>query len=654
MAFVAQDMSVSTLLERVDSRDIRLPEIQRDYVWKSSQIAWLLDSLYRGYPSGSLLLWESDTEVTEKNVASGVAAASVTRPQYLLDGQQRLTSLHRVFTGHENAKVVFNVETEKFQLGSVATRKDPRWVPVQSLLRGDFKAAHRRALLEAFPHLDEDLLEDRIAAVGKIRDYKYRVEILQHMTYEEVTEIFVRVNSRGKNLTRGDLALATLTAKYPGFYDRIRDRADLNASLGYPQLGISTLTRALALYGTSRGSLAGIGSATNDEIDAGWDIVVRGTDHLLSLLRNNLDLGADTLLPSINALIPLIGLLGMRDQHQPLSPDDGKAVLYWLLVASLTSRYTGPVDTLLAQDKKALIERGLAGLYENLGLGGRYRITADYLVGRSLSSAAFMMSFLAARSAGATDWWTATKIGLDGTGKFRIEYHHIHPQATLRKTYGKAQINDLANIAFISEQANKRISSRSPAVYFPELDPAELGRHFIPLDDDLRTADRYLDFIAARRRILADAINEFLDSWSPAFLTTRTAEQATTPTKVDLVLFADHEPERGTLRVTVESPDGLWEADLPVATLLAALSDVENGIATQLDLPNGDAVPVINTEDGVSIELGPIRLDGPIGDWKDLLDREFAEVLPLSEMGTPRGWPEPQLGLIEFHVRECD
>ncbi len=93
MGFVAQDMSVSTLLERVGSRDIRLPEIQRDYVWKSSQIAWLLDSLYRGYPSGTLLLWESDEEVAEKNVSSAVAGVSVTRPQYLLDGQQRLTWL---------------------------------------------------------------------------------------------------------------------------------------------------------------------------------------------------------------------------------------------------------------------------------------------------------------------------------------------------------------------------------------------------------------------------------------------------------------------------------------------------------------------------------------------------------------------------------
>jgi hypothetical protein len=647
-------MSVSTLLERVENRDIRLPEIQRDYVWKSNQIAGLLDSLYRGYPSGTLLLWESDDEVAEKNIDSAVAATSVTRPQYLLDGQQRLTSLHRVFSGHPKAKVVFNVETEKFQLESVATKKDARWVPVQRLLRGDFKAADKRALREAYPDLDEDRLDDRITAVGKIQEYKYRVEILQHMPYEEVTEIFVRVNSRGKTLTRGDLALATLTAKYPGFYDKIKSRADKNGDLGYKQLGISTLTRALALYGTSSGSLSGIASTSNDEIDTGWAIVVRGTDHLLSLLRNNLDLDSDTLLPSMNALVPLIGYLGARDAKSPMSAQDAKAVVYWLLVASLTSRYTGPIDTLFGQDRKALHDKGLHGLYENLGLSNRYHVTPDYLVGRSLKSAAFMLSFLAARAKGATDWWTATRIGLDGSGQFRIEYHHIHPQATLRKSHTKAQINDIANLAFISEKANKRISSRPPSVYFAELDDAELIRHFIPLDAPLQNTANYLAFVAARRAALANAINSFLDSWAPEFVGTSDTDGERKATRVSLQLFADHEPERGTLQITAESPDGTWAADLPVLSLLAAIADAQENIATQVDLPSGEAVPVIQTEDGVSIELGSVRLDGTLQEWQDAIDREFADVLPLTEMGTPHGWPEPQLTLIDFAVRECE
>jgi hypothetical protein len=78
--------------------------------------------MYRGYPSGSILLWETDVPVDEREPAiEGPNADPMARPQYLLDGQQRLTSLHRVYTHHNDARVVFNVETLKFQIESAAT-----------------------------------------------------------------------------------------------------------------------------------------------------------------------------------------------------------------------------------------------------------------------------------------------------------------------------------------------------------------------------------------------------------------------------------------------------------------------------------------------------------------------------------------------------
>ena len=110
MAFDRTQMNIRSLIDRIGNKEIRLPEIQRDYVWKSPQIAKLLDSLYRQYPSGSLLLWESTEPVAEKDVQSTLGGTGTYRPLYLLDGQQRLTSLHRVFTGHVAADVVFNVE----------------------------------------------------------------------------------------------------------------------------------------------------------------------------------------------------------------------------------------------------------------------------------------------------------------------------------------------------------------------------------------------------------------------------------------------------------------------------------------------------------------------------------------------------------------
>jgi Protein of unknown function DUF262 len=160
--------TVRKLMDQVTHGELRLPEIQRGYVWKQAQVAGLVDSLYREYPSGSILLWETADAVTEKHLQSAATGVSLIKPLYLLDGQQRLTSLHRVFTGHERAQVVFDVLTEKFQIESATTKKDPRWIRVHELLaekvsafrarlattteRGDLRHFRRGVVRTARPH----------------------------------------------------------------------------------------------------------------------------------------------------------------------------------------------------------------------------------------------------------------------------------------------------------------------------------------------------------------------------------------------------------------------------------------------------------------------------------------------------------------------
>src|SRR3954451_12529043 len=131
-------VSIRALVDRIDHGEIKLPEIQRAYVWKPHQVAHLFDSLYRRYPSGAMLLWRPSDAVAERALQVGPAAhAPVATPLYLLDGQQRLTSLHRVYTDHVDANVVFHVGEERFQIQSAATAKDPRWVRVADVLTAE-------------------------------------------------------------------------------------------------------------------------------------------------------------------------------------------------------------------------------------------------------------------------------------------------------------------------------------------------------------------------------------------------------------------------------------------------------------------------------------------------------------------------------------
>ena len=106
--------------------------------------------------------------------------------QYLLDGQQRLTSLHRVFRRHEDADIVFNVENERFQVQSALTAKDARWVRVADVLEADRLSALRREVCEAVPDLDEDDVDDRLGRLKGISKYEYYLEILTELSYRDV------------------------------------------------------------------------------------------------------------------------------------------------------------------------------------------------------------------------------------------------------------------------------------------------------------------------------------------------------------------------------------------------------------------------------------------------------------------------------------
>lgn len=363
-------VSIQELVDRIDREELKLPEIQRGYVWKPAQVASLIDSLYRRYPSGAMLIWRPGEEVTERPKSiTGSGVGPVAQAQYLLDGQQRLTSLHRVFKRHPAADVVFNVEVERFQNQSAATAKDPRWVRIVDVLDADKPSVIRRAVCESVEHLDEDDVDDRLGKLRAIAKYEYYLEILTDLTYRDVADIFVRVNSKGRALGTVDLTLAVLSAEWPGVVAKIDDEEERWKKAGWPKIDAAFLVRALAATATDTASLTRLPSTPADELEAGWARVRHGTDFLLRLLRENLGIGTSNLIPSMNALVPLVVLLGRYGSAAEFT--DGDAVIYWLLSVFVTSRYSSAADTKIAQD--SLAARGdepIRRIFESAGLMG--------------------------------------------------------------------------------------------------------------------------------------------------------------------------------------------------------------------------------------------------------------------------------------------
>jgi hypothetical protein len=653
MPVAKTELEVSELVHRIQRGEIRLPEIQRGYVWKPTQVAKLIESLYRGYPSGSLLFWQTDEAPQTREAAiSGPAGKPAVVPLYLLDGQQRVTSLHRVFTDHPQAAIVFNIETEKFQNQSAATAKDPRWIKVYDVLKPE--ADHYRLvgeLHERNPGILPNEINKRLQKLAVIPGHKFHMEVLRDFPYDEVTQIFVRVNSGGRSLKTSDLALATLSARWPGVLQKLEAEATHWADRGYGDVDVTFLTRALTGAVLGRGlsawSHARLVAATDDELNRGWATVQRGLRHLVPLLQNNLGASHSKLLPSMVVLLPLIVLLGEREDEQ-LDGSTADAILFWFLAATVRNRYSGSTDTRLGQDiPAARTDDPVRRLLDNLGVTGGVSIGPDDLAGRTVGSPYFFLSFLVAKESGAKDWWGSIGISAAAEGSQALEYHHIHPQATLKnhpEKYSKGEINDLANLAFISGKANRKISHRSPAEYFPTLGDQELATHLIPLDGELRNADRYRPFLTARRRLLADAMTALFERFRPTWLPS--ASESTDPLSGAVLEFEWYDNNTGydILLARARASGATWSGTMSAADLQDVVTAAEAGVDGDLVIA-GESTPIRVQDELLEIPIGPFVVTGTLPEWRKVLDRERDDARPvaaLTEPGADR-WEGEQL-----------
>ncbi|GGX64926.1 hypothetical protein GCM10010358_19130 [Streptomyces minutiscleroticus] len=652
MAVERTNRDVRTLITQIASGEIRLPEIQRGYVWKASQVARLIESLYRGYPAGSLLFWKTGQLAETREAAIGVAQAPPSvMPLYLLDGQQRLTSLFRVLTDHPEAQVVFNIETEVFQNQSAATRRNKKWIKVYDVAgpNADVFAIHAE-LKSAGLSIPEAEIGPRLSALQKITHRDFHMEVLQDFDYEEVAQIFVRVNSGGRALKTTDLALATLSARVPGFLGQLEAESAFWAERGYGALDVNFLVKALTLnISTSSkriASVAKLTAASAESVEAAWAKVRRGLSRVVPLLQGELLVATAALIPSLAALHPLIVYYGRQPDSASADSRTDRGLLYWFMAATARNRYGGAADSTLTQDIKALdSDDPVKDLISNLGIAeSGLSVKAQDLAGRSHQSPFLMFSFLAAAHAGASDWWDGEPVSklVDEAGK--PQYSLVHPAPKLRGHRGKytsAEINELANIVFVSQDTAKNmIGTRSPAAYVSAVSASDLTAHAIPDDPDLLEADNYRSFLTARREMLADRITAILDKFKPAFLTGG-SEPVRTQADRSLVLTAYASAGRTVLVAEAEVRNSKWVGWICRTELETALDAASAGLASDVPVGDESASMRVDDEGSVTFAVGPFLIRGSLDQWRSVVKDALDDVQPLEECPEPTDeqWP---------------
>lgn len=514
---------IDDLARRILSGDILLPKFQRDFVWEKHQIIKLLDSVYKNYPIGSVLLWQSRLELRSENKIADLEI-NLPRPDYpvnyLLDGQQRLSTIcGAMFWKGDNVDSYWNIifDLRKEEFSHVNTLEDLPLHQVRLNKLGDASFYYKHvASLDTLS--DKDVPELKSTAdklFNRFKDYKIASVTLGDMSIDDVAPIFERINSTGTRLTIVDLMRA---ATWSQDFDLVETINNILAELSIKDYGgieKKTILRNMSSASGGGFSIENINNLRNktiDELKAAATDTLEASKKSVDYLKGQIKIPNDSIIPYLNQFVVLTELF--RQIPRP-SSDQYKAITTWFWRSSLSGYFAGWNTGMMNSD---LIELNdfVAGKKKELKIYDT-KPSNDIWIKRTFRSnnahSKLYAIFLAYQHP--IDLLTGQRIDIDKALSWinQKEFHHFFPQAFLKaQGYNATEINCLANIIFLSSSSNKFISDKSPSQYLQEIEKAAgsdlqqwLDSNVIPIDAFLAAKkDDFETFLAIR----SAAINE--------------------------------------------------------------------------------------------------------------------------------------------------
>jgi hypothetical protein len=529
---MAATAPVSDLIKQIKVGELILPEFQRGYVWRSEQVKNYIVSLYRKYPTGHFLIWKT---YNPQRARGQSPSSEYSFSRLILDGQQRLTSIFTLFEGkppafYEGEKLYFDLHfhliNEDFQFYQKSKMTgDPLWIAVTPFLgKGITK------FLEELHELPDDLQAlytkqlARFAQLDAIRNYSYNLDEVSDKPIEEVVQIFNWVNTSGTELRKGDLALAHICTTWPEARDTLRQASEQFKGASF-SFDLEFLTRCVSSVAVGNFLFeGGFYQATPETVKQAWAEASKALEYLVNLLRNDAYIDSTDNLSTPYVLVPMVVYL-TRSGGVFKTDAAKRQFIHWMYLALMWGRYSGSVESSMQADLNELDSDDpvQALLNKILQERGRLKVEAQDLEGKGTTSAFFPMAYIVARCRGAVDWFTGMSLYSSNLGKsFGLEDHHIFPQSVLYKNGYDANdpkhrktVNEIANRAFLTKKANRKVSNAAPSKYLPQVKasyPKALQSQFVPENEVLWEVSSYDAFLQERRKLIATAINDFLDS----------------------------------------------------------------------------------------------------------------------------------------------
>jgi len=570
---------VKKLVQDIEVGQIGLPNIQRPFVWPTIKVRDLLDSMYKGYPIGYLLFWKNGFSGDHRVI--GMDQKQVSPELLIVDGQQRLTSLYAVMKAvpiidkdfrTTRIRIAFNPVEEKFEVTNPAIERDIQWIPDISVLWDPktnayaFTTEYLQRLRSQYELTDEQekTIPDAINNVIKLSEYPLTaLEIASTVNEEDVSEIFVRINSKGTALNQADFILTLMSVFWDDGRKELEDfcrRAKSPPSTKEPSpfnyyfrpspdqlLRVSVAlgfrrARLEYVYSVLRGKDLQTGEFSTERRDAQFAVLKEAQSYTLNLqnwhdfFKVLLYAGyqSDQLISSEMAVVYsyALWLIGKRD----FKIDDNvlrRIIARWFFMSSLTGRYSSSPESRMEQDLALL--RGKTTPQEfvdvleqqiNAVLTPDYwRFTLPNALETSAAQNTGQFAYYAALCLlDAPVLYSQLKVadllkpGINAKRK-AIERHHLFPRKYLERTGVRDQrlINQVANYALVEWGDNDKISDLPPKEYAPKYE-STLTNEELEKMYDLHALWKgwyetdYIDFLKERRKRIAAIVERGFQS----------------------------------------------------------------------------------------------------------------------------------------------
>lgn len=533
-------MKISNALEKIDELQLFIPAFQREYVWKRDDAKQLVDSLIKGYPTGTMLTWETANPPELKGPHKYDEKQGAVR--ILLDGQQRITTLYMLVRGeippyytlaeilNDTRGLHVNLETlELAYYTKTRMENDPCWQNVTDIFQRKVRAKDIVRQLEAKGEIvsrdRDDLLDDNTRAIENIleRDFPEQT-IPAKASIREAIDIFYKVNASGVSLTDAELALAQISGYWPEARDIFKRKLAALAEEGFVfKLDFVVFALLGCLYNIGS-DMKKLHDADNEErIRSAWKLLDEQVlDYVASLMRSHAYVDHTSEINSVYALIPIVVYCFDKDGEH-LNDVEIRKLIKWFYYSQIRTRYVSQLPQKLDRDLRIISESSnpfdelLAVIKEERQLV----ITPDEFVGRSISHPLFGLLRWYLKSQGAVCFTTGVALRQSMGKKYTLENDHIFPYSKLkaegygienRLKYSLAQ--EFTNRAILTQVANRRKSAKDASAYLADVKsnfPDALKLQSVPEDTELWEINNYEAFLQARRKKLASQLNAFLN-----------------------------------------------------------------------------------------------------------------------------------------------